>query len=201
MRRPPERMTDDLTRRLAAVERAVTDGETDLSGVADAADVTARLDAVEGRLDAIETRLDDLDATTQALRGYLGGVDGVAEDVERRADLALSKAEAVEAAVFTDDGLAVERLPTTPPASAADSGGRVDAADATPETAPGDGPDATPSASDARGAGSTSSRPRFESRPTSTGSTGRDGPVPSPPHTGAADDRDRSVFARLRDAL
>ncbi|WP_152040592.1 DUF7310 family coiled-coil domain-containing protein [Salinigranum salinum] len=104
-------MTDDLTRRLEAVERAVTDGHTDLAGVADDAAVADRLAAVERRLDDVETRLDDLDATTQALRGYLGGVDGVTEDVERRADLALAKAEAIEAAVFDDDdGLAVERL-------------------------------------------------------------------------------------------
>jgi hypothetical protein len=106
-------MTDDLTRRLEAVERAVTDGHTDLAGVADDAAVADRLAAVESRLDDVETRLDDLDATTQALRGYLGGVDGVTEDVERRADLALAKAEAVETAVFDgDDGLAVERLDT-----------------------------------------------------------------------------------------
>jgi hypothetical protein len=107
-------MTDDLTRRLEAVERAVTGGHTDLAGVAADADVAARLDTIERRLDETDARLDELDATTQALRGYLGGVDGVAEDVERRADLALAKAEAVEAAVFdADDGLAVERLPTT----------------------------------------------------------------------------------------
>ena len=106
-------MTDDLIRRLEAVERAVTDGHTDLAGVASAADAAERLARVEDRLDDVEERLDDLDATTQAVRGYLGGVDGVTEDVERRADLALAKAEAVEAAVFEeDDGLAVERLST-----------------------------------------------------------------------------------------
>ncbi|WP_380675469.1 DUF7310 family coiled-coil domain-containing protein [Salinigranum sp. GCM10025319] len=106
-------MTDDLIRRLEAVERAVTDGHTDLAGVANAADTAERLATVERRLDDVEARLDDLDATTQAVRGYLGGVDGVTEDVERRADLALAKAESVEAAVFDgDDGLAVERLST-----------------------------------------------------------------------------------------
>jgi hypothetical protein len=117
-------MTDDLTRRLEAVERAVTDGHTDLAGVADDAAVADRLAAVERRLDGVERRLDDLDATTQALRGYLGGVDGVTEDVERRADLALAKAEAIETAVFDDDdGLAVERLP------ASDAGPGVDTDD------------------------------------------------------------------------
>jgi hypothetical protein len=195
-------MTDDLTRRLAAVERAVTDGETDLSGVADAADVATRLDAVEERLDAIEGRLDDLDGTTQALRGYLGGVDGVAEDVERRADLALSKAEAVEEAVFTDDGLAVERLPTAPPESTAGSGGRVDTADTVGDgtTRPrGDAPDATPSPPG--GTGSKSSHPPSVSSPVSTRSTNDAGSDPSASHTRGADGRDRTVLARLRDAL
>jgi hypothetical protein len=109
-------MTDDLTRRLEAVERAVTDGHTDLASLHDAADAEARLDELERRLDEVNARLADLDATTQALRGYLGGVDGVADDVERRADLALAKAEAVEDAVFEgSDGLAVERIPPEEP--------------------------------------------------------------------------------------
>jgi hypothetical protein len=113
-------MTDDLTRRLEAVERAVTDGHADGAALAAEADLADRIEAVEARLDAAEDRLADLDATTQALRGYLGGVDGVTADVERRADLALAKAEAVEAAVFeaADDGLAVERLPPDPGSSA-----------------------------------------------------------------------------------
>jgi hypothetical protein len=56
------------------------------------------------------------DATTQALRGYLGGVDGVTADVERRADLALAKAEAVEAAVFDgEDGPLADAGETGPP--------------------------------------------------------------------------------------
>lgn len=109
-------MTDDLTRRLEAVERAVTDGHADLASLHDAADAEARLAELERRLDEVDARLDELDATTQALRGYLGGVDGVAEDVERRAELALAKAEAVEDAVFeASDGLAVERVPSGAP--------------------------------------------------------------------------------------
>jgi hypothetical protein len=107
-------MTDDLRPRLEAVERAVTGGETtDLANLADAASVERRLTAVEERLDSLETRLDSLDATTQAVRGYLGGVEGVSEDVERQAALALAKAEAVESHVFdADGGLAVERFPS-----------------------------------------------------------------------------------------
>lgn len=110
-------MSADLRRRLEAVERAVTDGHTDLPALDEAADVADRLATLETRIERVETRLDDLDATTQALRGYLGGVEGASAAVERRADLALSKAEAVEAAVFDDEGLAVERLPTDSRAS------------------------------------------------------------------------------------
>jgi hypothetical protein len=139
-------MTDDLTRRLEAVERAVTDGHTDLTSVADATDIATRLDAVERRLDEVETRLDETEAATQALRGYLGGVDGVSEAVERRADLALAKAEAVEDAVFEgDDGLAVERLPDAdvPVRGADPAADAVDAPDATDATDPTDTPDPT----------------------------------------------------------
>jgi chromosome segregation ATPase len=70
-------MSDDLRRRVAAVERAVTDGETELADVSDAATLDAQLDDAERRLDELSARLRTLDATTQALRGYLGGVDDV----------------------------------------------------------------------------------------------------------------------------
>jgi hypothetical protein len=59
-------MTDDLTRRLEAVERAVTDGHTDLAGVADDAAVADRLAAVERRLDDVETRRRRRSAATSA---------------------------------------------------------------------------------------------------------------------------------------
>jgi hypothetical protein len=135
-------MTDDLTRRLEAVERAVTDGHTDLASLHDAADAEARLAELERRLDEVDARLADLDATAQALRGYLGGVDGVAEDVERRAALALAKAEAVEDAVFEgDDGLVVERIQSEAAEPDRSGDGRA--------TGTEDGPDRT-----GRGAGS-----------------------------------------------
>jgi hypothetical protein len=198
-------MTDDLTRRLEAVERAVTDGHTDLTSVADATDVATRLDAVERRLDAIETRLDETEAATQAFRGYLGGVDGISEAVERRADLALAKAEAVEDAVFEgDDGLAVERLPDADaPVSgadpAADPVGRVDATDATdtihapdPTAADDHAPDAGLDAVRSRPAGSASGAP------SPSGDRGRSPTVPS---GDATDHGDRSFLTRLRDAL
>lgn len=114
-------MTDDLRTRLEAVERAITDGATDLSTIGDAATLEERLTAVEERLDTLDARVADLDATTQAVRGYLSGVDGVTDDVERQAALALAKAEQVEEQVFeADDGLSVERLPTAADGPAAE---------------------------------------------------------------------------------
>jgi hypothetical protein len=175
-------MTDDLTRRLEAVERAVTDGHADGAALAAEADLADRIEAVEARLDAAEDRLADLDATTQALRGYLGGVDGVTADVERRADLALAKAEAVEAAVFetADDGLAVERF-------ALDPGGSAD-----------------PDHDDAGAAGAPGQR-----EPTgTTGAAGETEPTHAAQTTGTTDpagtvdqSRGRSIVERVRDAL
>jgi hypothetical protein len=195
-------MTDDLIRRLEAVERAVTDGHTDLAGVASAADTAERLAAVEDRLDDVEARLDDLDATTQAVRGYLGGVDGVTEDVERRADLALAKAEAVEAAVFEeDDGLAVERLSTddgtptegleteteTGMGTETDLADPIESADASGRHAP-TGAVHDPTGS-ARSAEATATTDVTTSFPFEAGATASD------------DDGDGSLVTRLRDVL
>jgi hypothetical protein len=192
-------MTDDLTRRLEAVERAVTDGHTDLTSVADATDIATRLDAVERRLDEVETRLDETEAATQALRGYLGGVDGVSEAVERRADLALAKAEAVEDAVFEgDDGLAVERLPDAdvPVRGADPAADAVDAPDATDATDPTAADDHAPDA----GLDAVRSRPGVSASAAPSPSGGRDR-SPTVPSGDATDPGDRSFLTRLRDAL
>ena len=83
---------DSLERRLDAVERALADEEP-----------LERAD----RLDDLETRVAELEAAVQALRGYVGSVRAVNEDVERRADRAFRKARAVERVVAPterDDG-------------------------------------------------------------------------------------------------
>jgi hypothetical protein len=210
-------MTDDLTRRLEAVERAVTDGHTDLTGVADATDVATRLDALERRLDEIETRLDETEAATQALRGYLGGVDGVSDAVERRADLALAKAEALEDAVFHGrDGLAVERLPDAdmpePGADTADDSvdtlgaiadGSVDATHTAGPTAIDDRVrDAGSDAMRSRPTVSTSAPPSPSASPSRSRSPSGDrGRSPTRPSADTTDREDRSFLTRLRDAL
>ncbi|MFB6087468.1 MAG: hypothetical protein ABEJ85_03015 [Haloarculaceae archaeon] len=97
----------DLEARLAAVERALTDGDTDLA-TAESVDLAADVERLEERLDAIEGRLDDLDAAVQAVRGYAGNVRAVNREVERRASAALAKVETLETAVQGEDQNRVE---------------------------------------------------------------------------------------------
>lgn len=110
--------SDDLERRLAAVERAV-DGDTDLAspGSENLGSETpgsetpdsASDEALETRLDSLESRVDELDAAVQAIRGFLGGVSAVNEAVERRADAAVAAVERLEARLDGEDSVA----PTT----------------------------------------------------------------------------------------
>lgn len=72
---------ESVERRLDAVERALAEGEP--------------IDRID-RLDELETRLVELEAAVQALRGYVGSVRAVNEDVERRADHAIRKVDAIE---------------------------------------------------------------------------------------------------------
>jgi hypothetical protein len=83
-------MSEPLEARLAALERAVTDGDGDLTALASDADLTNRVDQAEARLEDLERQLTDLEAATQALRGYVGNVRSVNRDVEQRADAALA---------------------------------------------------------------------------------------------------------------
>jgi uncharacterized coiled-coil protein SlyX len=103
-----------LDARLAALERAVADGETDLHALAEPAARAARLDDLESRLGEVETRLDELDAAVQALRGYVGAVRAVNRDVERRADAALS---AVDRLADTEQVSELDLPETSAPAS------------------------------------------------------------------------------------
>jgi|APHM01.1.fsa_nt_gi hypothetical protein len=65
-------MTDDLERRLDAVERAITGGDRAVADLADAAELSDRVDTLGERADEVETRLADLEAAVRALRGYVG---------------------------------------------------------------------------------------------------------------------------------
>lgn len=95
-------MDDTLEDRLAAVERALTDDDHDLATLAAEGEAANRLGAVEDDLDTLRDRVDELDAATQALRGYVGNIRAVNEDVRERADLALDVAERAEAAATAE---------------------------------------------------------------------------------------------------
>lgn len=83
-------MSESIERRLAALERAVTDGDVDLTALASDADLADRVERAETRLEDLERQVTDLEAASQALRGYVGNVRSVNRDVEQRADAALA---------------------------------------------------------------------------------------------------------------
>lgn len=89
--------------RLAAVERALTDDDTEPAALSDAATVERRLDALEERLDAFERRLADAEAGVEAVRGHVGHEQSAIEDVERTAATALATARRVEQRRETGD--------------------------------------------------------------------------------------------------
>jgi hypothetical protein len=93
---------DELEARIDALERAVTDGDHDLSELAAEGETRERLAAVETEVGDLADRVAELEAATQALRGYVGNVRAVNREVEQRADAALAKAESVESAIVGD---------------------------------------------------------------------------------------------------
>lgn len=147
---------ETLDRRLRAVERTVVDGETDLEAIREAGQLTERVDQVTADLDAVQERLDELEAATQALRGYVGNVRSVNDDVERRADAALAAVDRLEDRLDdpqsrpTTDGDADSlHLPS-------DDGGHTTNANGTAVAAPRDGAtpsDSSPTPSSADGCG------------------------------------------------
>lgn len=92
-------MTDieTVSERLRTVERAVTDETTEFPKVTELAALEDRVDAVEQRVDDIDERTAELEAATQALRGYVGNIRAVNDDVEQRANAALAATDQLEA--------------------------------------------------------------------------------------------------------
>ena len=93
---------EELEARIEALERAVTEGDHDLSELAAEGETRERLAAVETELEDLTERVAELEAATQALRGYVGNVRAVNSDIEQRADAALAKAESLESAIVGD---------------------------------------------------------------------------------------------------
>lgn len=94
-------MPDDetLERRLRAVERTLTDGDHDVTTLGDAAELADRVETLETDLAEARDRIVELEAATQAIRGYVGEVRSVNDDVERRADAALAAVDRLEDAL------------------------------------------------------------------------------------------------------
>jgi hypothetical protein len=88
-------MDDRLEERVAALERALTDGHAD-DGFPEAGRMDARLDELEATVADHDDRVAELDAAVQALRGFAGGVRAVDEAVERRADAAVAGVDRLE---------------------------------------------------------------------------------------------------------
>lgn len=101
---------DDLSERLRAVERALTDADTAVADLSEKAAVQKRLADIEADLDVLGERVDALDATVQSLHGYVGELEHVNDRVERRAD-------AARAAVERLDDEQRRRQPADPPAN------------------------------------------------------------------------------------
>ena len=88
--------SETLSERVDAVERAVTEDEQTLPEASTVAELAPRVDDIEDRQANIEERVTELEAATQALRGYVGSVKSVNEDVEQRADAALAAVDRLE---------------------------------------------------------------------------------------------------------
>jgi uncharacterized coiled-coil protein SlyX len=76
-------MSDALHERIDTIERMLTGRD-------------ATLDDLPERIAALETQVAELEASVQALRGYVGNVQHVNSEVERRADRALAAVESIE---------------------------------------------------------------------------------------------------------
>jgi ABC-type transporter Mla subunit MlaD len=106
-------MDETIEERLSAVERALTDGDQQLSEFAAAAGTTERLNDLDADIEALDDRVAELEAATQALRGYVGHVRAVNEEVEQRADLALETAEAATTDATETESTRSGRPPAT----------------------------------------------------------------------------------------
>ncbi len=82
---------ETLSERVGTLERALTDGE--LPELQDGTELRRTTAELSTRLAELEAKQDELDAAILALRGYVGNVRAVNDDVERRADAALATAE------------------------------------------------------------------------------------------------------------
>ncbi|APW96799.1 hypothetical protein CHINAEXTREME_02995 [Halobiforma lacisalsi AJ5] len=88
--------TERLERRLAAVERAVVDGDARVDELADLESALAAISDLEERLEEHERRLADLEGRTGSLEGFTGELRAVNEEVERQAAAAVAAVDRLE---------------------------------------------------------------------------------------------------------
>lgn len=113
---------EDLRERVEAVERALTDGNGELTALAEGAASAERVEELSSEVAALQEEVAELSAATQALRGYVGNVRSVNEAVEERADAAVAAADSLEERVerLESDGRATTHHhdpPEEPPAA------------------------------------------------------------------------------------
>lgn len=108
---------EHLERRLRAVERALDGDEHDGTALDGESDLAERVEELETDLDAATERIAELEATTQALRGYVGNVRSVNEDVEQRAEAAVAAVDRLEERFDAADGERASRRGATTPQS------------------------------------------------------------------------------------
>lgn len=108
---------DGLEARVAALERALTDGrEGSVDDLPSGADLEQGVESLQRRVEELERRIEEQDAALQAVRGYVGELRHVNSEVERRADAALAAVERIE----SETGAGGERDTAPEPADIAD---------------------------------------------------------------------------------
>lgn len=105
----PERRTID--ERLSALERRLEErtpngDRTGSGGFPGGESVERARPELAGRIESLEAEIAELEASLQALRGYLGTIDHVNETVERRANAAIAAVERLESAPKTPPPIA-----------------------------------------------------------------------------------------------
>ena len=139
---------DRLEQRLAAVERAVVDGDFELSELADIASIAADVERLDSRLDEIERRVADVEGTAQSFGGYVAQVDSVNERVEQRANTAVATVDRLERRI-DDLEQAATGSTDRPPQGSATARTSVDGQYATEDVAADDRPSAVEEPRDA----------------------------------------------------
>lgn len=85
-----------LERRLEAVERALTDGDTEVAALAAADDLAGRVDDLEARVETLSAEAAEREAAVRAVRGYVGQERAADREAERTAESALATAESLQ---------------------------------------------------------------------------------------------------------